>query len=125
MDLTVTQEEYESLVTLARAGATTPEKQRQLDAWLKLIEKKNKITRYQLWVQWQEADSALPPTTSFPEVWPPEMRSLIQQFSRPVSKADVTALLEKKARKPVTVLVTTDPAATLGWTTVDSYFATR
>jgi hypothetical protein len=125
MDLTVTQEEYESLVTLARAGATTPEKQRQLDAWLKLIEKKNDITRYQLWVQWQEADSPMPPNTNFPEVWPPEMRALIQQFSRPVSKADVEVLLEKKARKPVTVLVTSDPAATLGWTALDAYFATR
>lgn len=125
MDLTVTQEEYESLVTLARAGATTADKQRQLDAWLKLIEKKNDITRHQLWVQWQEADSPLPPQVSFPEVWPPEMRALIQQFSRPISKADVNALLEKKARKPVTVLVTSDPGATLGWTALDAYFATR
>ena len=122
MAITVTQEEFEALITLARTGATTAEQQLQLDAWVRLIERKNNITRYQLWVQWQEADSPVPPGTDFPSVWPPEMRALIQQFSRPVSLADVNTLLSKKARKPVTVLVTPDPAAALGWTPLESYF---
>jgi hypothetical protein len=122
MSLTVTQEEYESLVTLSRAGCETPEKQRQLDAWLQIIEKRNGIERYVLWVQWQEADSPVPPKTNFPDVWPPELRYFIQLFSRPVSRADVDEVLAKKARNPVTVLVTPDPAATLGWSLVDEYF---
>ena len=122
MSLTVTQEEYESLATLARAGATTPEQQRQLQAWLTLIETRNGITRYGLWVQWQEADSPLPATTRFPAVWPPEMRYFIQLFSRTINRADVDAVLAKRARNPVTVLVTPDPAALLGWTAVDEFF---
>lgn len=125
MSLTVTQEEYESLITLARAGAKTAEQQRQLEAWLRLIEKKNNVVRYQLWVQWQEVDSPVPPTARFPEAWPPELRHFIQQFSRPVSKLDVQEALAKKARKPVTVLVTPDPAAELGWTPLDTFFSTR
>lgn len=122
MDLTVTQEEYQSLVALARAGAATPEQQRQLNEWLVGIERRNGITRYGLWVQWQEADSPMPPNTNFPEKWPPEMRYFIQLFSRDINRADVTAVLSQKARNPVTVLVTPDPAAILGWTSVDTYF---
>ncbi len=121
MALTVTQEEYESLAALAQAGATTPEAQRQVDTWLRLIEKRNNIQRYILWVQWQEADSPVP-TSSFPEKWPPELRYRIQLLSRPISKADVVQVLVKKARNPVTVLVSPDPAAILGWTPLDTYF---
>lgn len=122
MSLTLSQEEYESLSTLARAGATTTEAQRQLHVWLTLIEQRNNVTRYGLWVQWQEADSPMPPNTNFPEQWPPEMRYFIQLFSRPINRADVDAVLAKKARRAVTVLVTPDPAGILGWSTPDEYF---
>lgn len=122
MDLTVTQEEYESLITLARAGATTADAQRQLDAWLKQIEKKNNIVRSILWVQWQEADTPLPPNTAFPEKWPPEMRYMIQLLTRPVSKLDVEAVLRQKARKPVTVMVSPDPGGVLGWIPLGDFF---
>lgn len=122
MDLTVTQEEYESLITLARAGATTPDARRQLDTWLKQIEKKNNIVRSILWVQWQEADTPLPPNTAFPEKWPPEMRYMIQLLTRPVSKLDVEAVLRQKARKAVTVLVSPDPGGVLGWTPLEDFF---
>lgn len=122
MDLTVTLEEYEALITLARAGATTPEKQRALETWLKYIEKRSNIVRSILWVQWQEADTPLPPNTAFPEKWPPEMRHLIQLMTRPISKLDVEVVLRQKARKPVTVLVTPDPAGVLGWTPLEDFF---
>ncbi len=122
MDLTITREEYESLLTLAQAGAASnPERTRQLDAWLNLIETRNGIQRYQLWVQWQETDSPLPPNTNFPEKWPPEMRYFIQLF-RPISRDDVEAVLKKKARRAASVLVTPDPGAILGWTPLEAYF---
>lgn len=122
MDFTLNQEEYESLVALANAGATTIDQRRRLDAWLRKIEKKNNITRYQLWVQWQEVDTPLPPNTRFPLVWPPTQRAFIEFISRAISRADVDAVLASKARNPVTVLVTPDPGAELGWTAVDAYF---
>jgi hypothetical protein len=122
MNFTLSQEEYEALIALAQKGVATPDERRNLDAWLRRIEASNGIQRYQLWVQWQEADSPLPPGTSFPETWPPTQRAYIEFLSRPVGLADVQRVLQAKARKPVTVLVTPDPGAILGWTALETYF---
>ena len=122
MAFTLNQEEYESLIHLAQKGAVTTEEKRQLDAWLTLIEKKNGVTRSKLWIQWQEADQPLPPKTQFPEGWPPTQRFYLELLTRPVNRADVDTVLKQKARNPVTVLVTPDPGALIGWTPVDDYF---
>jgi hypothetical protein len=119
----VSQEQYEALVALARLGATTPDAQRQLEAFLVDLEKSNGITRYLLLVQWQEADYALPPTVRFPEVWPPELRKKIERIDRPIAKADVDKVLAANAKKPVNVLVTKDPGGTVGWTQIDAFFS--
>jgi len=130
MDLTLSQEQYESLISLARRGTYDPDgtpnadKSRDLEAWLNLIEKANGIKRSLLWVQWQEAGSPLPATASFPTSWPPNLRFMIELLTRPVSKSDVDAVLAQKASKPINVLVTSDPGAELGWTTVADFFTT-
>ena len=121
---TLTQEQYEALISMARTGATTAEKQRALDSFLKSIEAANGITRYALWIQWQEMDQPLPSTTDFPKVWPPEMRFYLENLTRPIAKADVNQVLTLKARKPVNVLVTPDPAGLVGWTELAAYFVT-
>lgn len=120
--LQLSQEEYEALINLARAGADTSAKQVRLDTFLRALEKKNGVTRYGLWVQWQEANSALPTGTSFPSSWPPSMRYFLELVSRPIARSDVDAILAQRAINPVSVLVTTDPAATIGWTELDDYF---
>jgi len=126
--LTLEQSEYETLVEYARqgtvdaAGNVVAEKALGLDAWLRGIEQKNDIKRYALWVQWQEQDAPLPPGVNFPDTWPPELRSLLALVSRPIARSDVDKLLASKARKPTNVLVTTDPAARLGWTELDGFF---
>ena len=120
--LQLSQEEYEALINLARAGADTAAKQLRLDTFLRALEKKNGVTRYGLWVQWQEANSALPTGTSFPASWPPSMRYFLELVSRPIARSDVDAILAQRAINPVSVLVTTDPAATIGWTELDDYF---
>lgn len=125
MDFTLSQEQYEALITLAKAGvAGVPQRQTQLDIFLKDIEKTNGITRYFLWVQWQEASATLPAGTNFPEKWPPELRKPIELISRPIARADVDAVLEKYASEPQTVLVTKDPAGIVGWTELDAFFIT-
>lgn len=121
-DFTLTQEQYEALVSLSRRGATTESSLRQLEVFLRSIEKANGVTRYFLLVQWQESNQALPPTAEFPKVWPPELRATIELISRPIARADVDALIKKKAKQPVNVLVTTDPAGVVGWTQLDKYF---
>jgi len=126
--ISLEQSEYETLVEYARQGTldanghVIQEKALGLDAWLRLIEGKNDIHRYFLWVQWQEQDAPLPAGTSFPDKWPPELREFIALTSRRIARADVDAVLARRARQPTNVLVTLDPAARVGWTELDQFF---
>jgi hypothetical protein len=131
MNFTLTQEQYEALIALARKstvderGQTFPDKARSLDNWLKLIEQSQNppIIRSALWVQWQEVDSPLPPGTEFPAIWPPNLRAFIELVTRKVTIADVNSIIQQRAKNPVNILVTPDPGAQLGWTTPAAYFA--
>jgi hypothetical protein len=123
MNISMSLEEYEALSSLARKGRTADEL-RAVDSFLKSLDAKNSIVRYEVWVQWQETDSPLPPTANFPTVWPPELRAHMERFDRPIAKTDVEALLLKKARAPMSILVTKDPAGVLGWTEIDQFFLT-
>jgi hypothetical protein len=120
--ITLSLQEYESFVSLARAGVTDGEQQRRIDEFLKVIERQNGITRDAVWVQWQEMDSELPAGTRFPETWPPELRRHIELMTRRVAKADVDAVIAQYARAPVNVLVTRDPGARYGWTPIADFF---
>lgn len=119
---TLSQEQYEALVALARAGAPTVERTRVLDKFLQDIEASNGVTRSLVWIQWQETDQPLPPSAAFPTVWPPELRYRLELLTRPISKADVLAVVASKAKKPTNILCTRDPAAVLGWTAVNDFF---
>jgi len=119
--VTLTLEQYEALSRLARNGAT-PDRVREIDAFLVDVEKANGVSRSFLWVQWQEAGQALPPTAKFPEVWPPELRMNIERVDRAISRADIEKALSSRARRPVKVMVTVDPGAELGWTPIDDFF---
>lgn len=126
--ISLEQPEYEALVEFARRGTLDHEGRpraedaRLLEAFLVSIEKKSGIQRYTLWVQWQETAYPLPPGTRFPEKWPPELREQLTLTSRPIAKSDVTTLLANRAKSPVTVLVTADPAGLVGWSQLNEYF---
>lgn len=126
MDFTLSQEQYEALLALARVGAASvgPAKVVELEQWLKVIEKGNGITRDFLMVQWQELDEPLPPGTVFPDKWPPELRRSIELVTRPIAKADVDAVIAQYASNPDSILVTRDPNGVVGWTPVDQFFVT-
>ncbi len=127
LTFTLNQEEYEALIAYAREGATNDagqvnhEKAIRLDQFLEVIEKKNGITRYLVWVQWQELDAPLPANTRFPEVWPPELRVRIEHVIRPISRKDIDDVLDSNAKNPTSVLFTTDPGAKYGWTEIADY----
>lgn len=153
-DVTMTYQEYESLVALARKGAQLegtmrafesdptlrrlwekgrtqygwdPNLVRELEAFLKSIEKHNSITRYFLAIRWTEAGEALPARvagapTMFPENWPPVLESSVELMTRPISRVDVDAVIAARAKKPLDVMVTIDPGKRVGWTPVDDYF---
>jgi hypothetical protein len=128
LSFTLTQEEYEALIALARegtkndAGQVDHDLSVRLDAFLRNIEKNNGIERDAVWVQWQELDEPLPPGTRFPEEWPPKMRLYIEFISRKVSKADVDEALRQNAKNPTSEMVTSDPGAMYGWTPLEDYF---
>lgn len=121
-DVTLLQDEYNALIALAREGATTPDRQRAISDYVAMIDRRNGVSRYYLWVQWQEAGAELPAGTRFPDVWPPELRKKIERTDRPVARADVDAVLRANAASAVEVLVTRDPGAELGWTPYATYF---
>lgn len=125
-NFTLTQEQYSSLVALAREGAVHrgPEIVQGLEAWLRLIESANGVQRSFVMVQWQEAGQPLPPGTFFPTTWPPELRATLELVTRPISRADVDTLLTAKAATPMSVLVTRDPNGIVGWTALDDFFPT-
>jgi hypothetical protein len=152
--VTVTYQEYESLVFLAREGArlkgfieaaetdprlrylveaanryvgTDANKPRELEAFLKNIEKQNDITRSFLAVRWQELDEPLPPRTAgaatrWPENWPPNLEGTIELMTRPIAKDDVLGFLSARAKNPTNVMVTTDAGMRVGWAPLDDYF---
>ena len=123
-NFTLTQEQYEALIELARRGATTQTKQLELDQWLKLIERSNGVTRDFIWVQWQELSAPLPSGTRFPEEWPERLRRTIELTTRRIARADVEQVLEQYANSPIEILVTPDPAGIVGWKSLDAYFIT-
>lgn len=121
-NVSLTTDEYAALVSLARQGASTPDAQRAISLFLKPVEERNGIVRSGVWVQWQEARKRLAADHAFPGTWPPTLRKYIEVLGRPVNRLDVQAVLDQEATQPVTVLVTKDPGATLGWTEIDVFF---
>ena len=126
--ISIDQESYEALIALAQRGTFNPdgsinqEQAMTLDAFLRSIEKANGITRFGLWVRWQDPKAPLPPGTLFPRIWPPTLQFFLQLVSRPISKADVLELVGKKTPDAVNIMVTPDPAALLGWSKMSDYF---
>lgn len=125
MNFTLDQEQYEALVALARDGATAsgdPNKSRQLEAWLRLIEKNNGVKRDLVVVIWQEMNAPLPAGTFFPTTWPPELKKSVELTTRPVARADIDKVLEVHAKNPTSIMCTRDPEGVLGLTPIDQFF---
>ena len=118
--------EYESLVRLAREGVNASGGDAvRFDQFLTRIESRNDIHRSLLWVLWSEHGEALPEGSRFPDVWPDAWRARLEQLYRPVARADVDRLLAARARRPVRIVVTPDPAALRGFTPLDTFFPPR
>jgi hypothetical protein len=123
VNFTLDQEEYEALIALARAGTVSdPNKSRQLELWLRRIERQNDINRDLVVVLWQEMDAPLPTGTFFPTNWPPTLKRTVELTTRPVARVDIDKVLEAHAVNPTSVMCTKDPAGILGLTPIDQFF---
>lgn len=134
---TLTSEEYEALVFLARSALTatscdgavvarqeTHAEHVRLEQFLAGIERKNGVTRDTVVAQWTELGATPPPGTEFPHAWPPSQQLTLTYLHRKVCRADVEAAVAKKATKPSDILVTKDPGGLNGWTSLDEFFGT-
>lgn len=153
-EVTLSFQEYESLVAFARKGAKLegtirafetdptlrrlwekartqygwdPQLMRDLEVFLKSIEKANDINRYFVALRWQESGEPLPPRvagapTRFPENWPPTLEGTIELLTRPIARLDADAFLQARAKQPMNVMCTTDPGLRVGWTPIDDFF---
>lgn len=123
MNLTLTEQQYLALVSLARKGVTQDGK-RDLEVFLREVDKANGITRHVLLVQWQELNRPLPPSAKFPAQWPPEFRATIEQTTRPISRQDVEHIVKGRSNSATSIMVTKDLAGLVGWQTLDHHFLT-
>lgn len=127
LTFTLTQQDYEALLGFARAGTldgagqVVHDKALRLEAFLRMIEEKNGVTRDIVWLQWQETGVPLPAGTSFPKRWPPELRVRVELVTRPISRADLEESLAAHAHNPMNVLYTRDPGAVYGWEEFSKY----
>lgn len=127
-NFTLTQEEYEALIALAQKSTVNPDgsvNQQQavvLNNYLKQIEQENGITRSSLWIRWQDPTAPLPPGTNFPKTWPPTLQYFLQLVSRPIAQSDVLTVVSQRTSNAQNIMVTTDPAALVGWTKLADYF---
>jgi hypothetical protein len=122
MTITINKDQYEALSSLALQGATDENSKFRVAKFLEEIEKANDLKRYFLNIRWQEARSRMPPTETFPRVWPPELSGNLTRFDRPIAKSDVTTYVNAQATAPVGIMVTSDHAGTYGWSKIDDYF---
>lgn len=123
ISISMSEAQYEQLAGLARQGVNTAEGQRMLGDFLVGIEEANGITRYFLWVRWQEVGRIHPANQPFPENWPPTQEAKIERLNFPVSRATVEAVVADRSKNPTNILVSEDPGGELGWTSIDQYFS--
>jgi hypothetical protein len=130
MNLTLAQQQYEALIALAQRSTIQPDgsvnvaKAQELQNYLSEIERANNITRYSLWIRWQDPTAPLPPgwKSNFPKTWPPNLQFFLQLLTRPLCKADVMTVVDTRTPTATNIMVTPDPAALYGWTQLDTYF---
>jgi len=122
--IVLAQNDYLALTALARQGLDGKDLV-PLDQLLQKIEQANGMQRYMLWVQWQEATAVVPVGAVFPKNWPANLRTRIEQIDVPITQTQVLEAVSLQANRPIDILVTPDPNAVLGWSTVEQYFAVR
>lgn len=119
----ITRAQYEQMVGLARQGITTADGQRELDRFFQTIEQTNNLSRYFLWVRWQEVGQVAPINEPFPAGWPPTQEIKIERLDSPITKELVESVVADRSVNPASILVSEDPGGELGWATIDQYFA--
>lgn len=119
MSITMTPGQYQALLHYAEAGAGEYDVVTEFEALRSSIDTANGVTRYVLVVRYQEVPQA-PAVIGRTEPYPAGMDIRIEQ-TRPITRADVDAVLLNKQTTSALVLVTPDPRGVVGWSELDAY----
>jgi hypothetical protein len=119
----MSEESYMALVSLAYEGVEgDPDKTRNLSAFLSKLEKDTGITRFSIYVAWDDLTKPVPATVKFPETWPPKQKVLLTRYDRAYIKKDVVDYVAKHGVAYANILVTKDLGGQIGWQKLDDFF---
>lgn len=113
--VTLTRSQYEALLSTARLASPqiADQLRREIDA-------ANGITRYFLYIRWQDVGGKAPPRIELGKGWPPTQTYQLE-LERRIARADVDEVLRTNAVNPVSIMVTPDRLGVVGWTLIDDY----
>ena len=115
MAISMSRAEYDALVD-AGLTANTAEIERLRD----LIDVANGITRYRLFIRWQDVGGDPPTRIELGQGWPALETFLLEQ-ELPIAREDVNKVTETQASNPVSIQVTLDRNGVVGWTEIDLF----
>lgn len=114
-NITMTRTQYDTLLAAAKVGNPTAAASLGRD-----IDRVNGITRYFLYIRWQDVGGNPPPRIELGRGWPVDQTYQLE-LERPISRADVDDVLRNNASNPVSTMVTPDRNGVVGWTLLGDY----
>lgn len=118
MTISMTQNQYDTLLAVAFGTETLDHA--ALLALRKDIDTANGITRYFLYILWQDLGQSPIRKIEIGLPWPAGQKFALEMF-RPITLDDVTAVLADNAIEPVSVLLTRDREGIVGLIPLESY----
>lgn len=114
--ITMTRAQYDALLNAAQVDIDPAALLRLRE----MIDTANGITRYFLWIRWQDVGGRPPPRIELGKGWPP-LQTYFLELERPLTRADVDDVLRNNATSPVDPQVTPDRYGVVGWTFLPDY----
>ena len=113
--VTLTRSQYDALLAAARQAnpQAADQLRREIDA-------ANGITRYFLYIRWQDVGGKAPPRIELGKGWPVNQTYQLELLRR-IARADVDDVLRTNAVNPVSIMVTPDRQGVVGWTLINDY----
>lgn len=115
MSLIITREQLDALFFAADAGDMSTVK-----TTVATIDKANNVTRYSLFVRWQEVTGEPESYVNDRRDYPSFKRNRLN-MTRVITREDVLALVAQFASSSTNIQVTPDVSGAIGWTEIDVY----
>jgi hypothetical protein len=117
MTVSVKDEDWEALV-----GAILKEETDDLNVLLTRVDEENSLTRYYLYIKWQDAGAKRPAPGDEITDWPPWRFAWFISYTQ-FTEEFVTDYVDGQTDHALAILVTDDPSGEVGWFTVEDFFS--